>query len=300
MKEFKGIVAAMATPMYPDESVNYEELGNQIERHIAAGMDGIFCLGTNGEAYALNPREKEKIIALTVEKCAGRIPVYAGTGCVTTAETVRLTTRAKELGADVCSVICPYFAASSQEGLYRHYSTLNDECGIPIIIYNMPARTGVNISHKTVSRLAKQENIVGVKDSSGNFDTILRFLEETDRDQFAVFSGNDSLILWTLMAGGAGGISGIANILPRTMTSIYDAWASGNFEEAKRIQDSIRPIRDCLGLGNPNSVVKRAASLLGHNLGPARAPFDILADNADEVLRQTLALYSDTDSPRIL
>ena len=289
MKEFKGIIPAMATPFYDDESINVDELRRQIERHIKAGVNGIFCLGTNGENYAMSTEEKEMVISITVEQVAGRVPVYAGTGCITTKDTIALTKRAKELGADCCSIICPYFAQNSQESLYEHYSNVAEAVDIPIIIYNMPARTGINISYKTVSKLAQIPNIVGIKDSSGNFDNMLRYIEETE--DFAVFSGNDSLILWNLMAGGVGGISGIANIFPEIMVSIYTHWLAGDYNEAKKVQDSIRPIRNCLALGNPNSIVKRAANLLGHKLGPARAPFNVNNKDIDDALIKTLALY---------
>jgi 4-hydroxy-tetrahydrodipicolinate synthase len=288
--EIKGIITAMATPFFEDESINEEELRNQVERHIKAGMDGIFCLGTNGENYAMDFEEKVRVIKITVEQAAGRIPVYAGTGCITTKETIRLTQKAQQLGADCASIICPYFAAMDQNGLYEHFSAVAKETDLPILIYNMPARTGINVEYPTAVKLSKIKNIAGIKDSSGNFDNMLRYIEETN-DDFAVLSGNDSLILWCLMAGGQGGISGIANIMPRIMESIYTYWKAGDFEKAKKAQDYIRPIRDCLKLGNPNSVVKRAANLAGQNLGPARAPFNINDKKIDAILKKTVAMY---------
>jgi dihydrodipicolinate synthase len=290
MFEVKGIITAMSTPFFEDESINEEELRKQVERHIKAGMDGIFCLGTNGENYAMDFDEKVRVMKIVVEQAAGRIPIYAGTGCVSTKETIKLTKKAKEIGADCASIVCPYYAATNQNGLIEHYTAIAKAVDIPILIYNMPARTGINVEYPTAVKLSKIPNIAGIKDSSGNFDNMLRYIEETD-DDFAVLSGNDSLILWCLMAGGRGGISGIANLLPETLESIYTYWKAGDFKNAKKVQDSIRPIRDCMKLANPNSIVKRAAYFLGQNLGPARAPFDLHDEKIDEILKKTLELY---------
>lgn len=283
MLEVKGIIAAMATPFNEDESINEEELRNQVERFIEAGIHGLFALGTNGEFYGMTYEEKVRVMEIVIEQTANRVPVYAGTGCTTTTATIELTKKAKELGADCASIVTPYFAESSQKTVYDHFKAVSEAVDIPILIYNMPARTGINVDYKTVAELAKIPNIVGIKDSSGNFDNMLRYIESTDND-FAVLSGNDSLILWNLMAGGNGGISGVSNVMPERMVAIYNNWESNDFDKAKEVQDSIRPIRDCMKLANPNSVVKRAANLLGHNLGPARAPFNVEDEKIDEAI----------------
>lgn len=240
-----GIISAMLTPLNDDESINEAELRNQVNRQIKAGVAAVFCLGTNGEFYAFDKEEKKKIIDIVVDEADNRVPVLAGTGCITTSETIELTDYAKDAGVSAVSVISPYFAGISQEGLYQHFSTVADECRMPVIMYNIPARTGVNIHYETVKRLADNPYIVGIKDSSGNFDNTLRYIEETPSD-FIVLCGNDSLILWTLMAGGNGGISGVTNIFPEHMVSIYKKFAEGDFEGAKKAQDQIRCIRDCL------------------------------------------------------
>ncbi len=278
-----GIISAMLTPLNDDESINEAELRNQVNRQIKAGVAAVFCLGTNGEFYAFDKEEKKKIIDIVVDEADNRVPVLAGTGCITTSETIELTDYAKDAGVSAVSVISPYFAGISQEGLYQHFSTVADECRMPVIMYNIPARTGVNIHYETVKRLADNPYIVGIKDSSGNFDNTLRYIEETPSD-FIVLCGNDSLILWTLMAGGNGGISGVTNIFPEHMVSIYKKFAEGDFEGAKKAQDQIRCIRDCFTGYNPNSVVKRAAVLLGYPVGPARSPFDIDDEKLDNKL----------------
>ena len=224
MKEIKGIIVPILTPMHEDETVNYEELVNQIERLIAAGVHGIFVFGTNGEGYILDEEEKAEIIRVAVKAVRGRVPVYAGTGCVSTRDTIRMSRKAKELGADVLSIITPSFAAASQEEIIRHYETVANAVDMPILLYNIPARTGNALAPATVQKLSQVANIVGAKDSSGNFDNILQYIEKTRGGDkpFTVLSGNDSLILWTLLAGGKGAIAGCANVFPHTMVSIYE------------------------------------------------------------------------------
>lgn len=287
-----GIIAAMATPMYEDGTINEIELRNQVNRQINAGMDGIFCLGTNGEAYILSKEEKIRVMEIFAEEARGRVPVYAGTGCVGTKDTIELSQKAQEIGVSALSVISPYFAAINQTEIYEHYAAIAKSVDLPIVMYNMPARTGNNIDYTTVSKLAANfKNIAGIKDSCGNFDNILRYIENTDKETFSVLSGNDSLILWTLMAGGKGGITAVANILPDIMVSIYKYWNEGDFEKAKEAQDSIRPIRDCFKYGNPNSIVKRAANLIGQPLGPCRKPFGMVSKDADEAIINTIKKY---------
>lgn len=286
----EGILAAMVTPMTEDEVINEKELRSQVNRMVDAGIHSLFCLGTNGEFYALNKDEKVEVMRIVVDECRGRIPVCAGTGCITTKETIELSRKAKETGVDAVSIITPYFAAVSQDELIKHYTSIAESVDIPIILYNIPARTGVNIDYKTVSKLSRIANIVAAKDSSGNFDNILRYIEETDKD-FSVLSGNDSLILWTLAAGGCGGIAGTANLFPELLVSIYELWKCGRFEEAKKAQDSLRPIRDTLKLANPNSVVKRAMNLLGYPVGPARSPVSGDGEKLDKELLKVLELY---------
>lgn len=284
----QGIIAAMSTPFFQDESLNEAELRNQVDRLINAGLHGIFALGTNGENYAMDFAEKVRVMEIVIDQAAHRIPIYIGTGCVTTKETVELTKVAARLGADCASVVSPWFAANTQNGLYQHYKAVAECSDLPVLIYNMPARTGVNVHYKTMEKLAQIPNIVGIKDSSGNFDNMQRYLEACG-DRISVLSGNDSLILPCLLAGGHGGISGISNVLPERMVRIYTAWEEGNLEEAWRVQRSIRPLRDCMAQGNPNSVVKRAAYFVGQNLGPVRAPFDIQDEALDAAIRKALA-----------
>ena len=221
MKEIGGIIVPILTPMNEDESVNLDALRVQIDRMIDAGVHGIFCFGTNGEGYILTDEEKEAVLEATVEQVNGRVPVYAGTGCVSTAATIRMSQRAKAIGADALSVITPWFAAASQTDLYEHYRAVAQAVDLPMILYNIPARTGNALAPATVEKLAQMDTIVGVKDSSGNFDNMLQYIEKTrDVPGFRVLSGNDSLILWNLLAGGSGAVAGCANVFPHNMCFI--------------------------------------------------------------------------------
>lgn len=287
--EIKGIITPIITPMNEDETINEKELRNQVNRQIEAGAHGIFPFGTNGEAYILSEEEKVRVLEIVIEETNKRVPVYAGTGCISTKDTIRLCKKAEELGADILSVITPSFAAASQEELYQHFKSVAESVDMPIVLYNIPARTGNAIAPSTVKRLSEIKNIVGVKDSSGNFDNMLQYIEVTrDREDFKVLSGNDSLILWNLMAGGCGGIAGCANIYPEVMVSIYENFQEGNIEKARHAQDSIRTFRNCFKYGNPNTIVKEAVNILGYPVGKCRAPFNYIPQEGIEAIEAVL------------
>ncbi|WP_279117709.1 4-hydroxy-tetrahydrodipicolinate synthase [Fusobacterium varium] len=287
--EIKGVIVPLLTPMNDDETINEKELRNQVNRQIESGIHALFPLGTNGEAYILSREEKEQVLKIVVDEAKGRVPVYGGTGCISTKETIELSLKAKEIGVDVLSIITPSFAAASQDELYEHYKEVAKAVDLPIVLYNIPARTGNALAPATVEKLSKIPNIVGVKDSSGNFDNMLQYIEKTRyRKDFAVLSGNDSLILWCLLAGGRGGIAGCANVFPSTMASIYDTFIAGNLDKAREIQDSIRSFRDCFKFGNPNTIVKTAVSLLGYPIGKCRKPFCQVPEAGIEAIKKVL------------
>ena len=289
MKKLKGVVTPIITPMKEDESIFEEELRNQVRRQIDAGVHGIFPFGTNGEGYILDEKEKEQVLRIVVEETAGRVPVYAGTGCISTRDTIRQSQAAKSLGADILSIITPSFAAASQEELYLHYKAVAEAVDMPIVLYNIPARTGNALAPATVEKLSEIGNIVGVKDSSGNFDNILQYIERTrKRSDFSVLAGNDSLILWTLLAGGTGGIAGCANVYPAHMVSIYNCFVQGDLDGARRAQDGIRSFRNCFRFGNPNTIVKAAVEMLGYPVGKCRAPFQRISEEGLEAIRNVL------------
>ena len=294
MKELaiKGIIVPILTPMNPeDESINLDEFRNQIERQIAGGVHGIFPFGTNGEGYILSLKEKEELLEAAVDQVKGRVPVYAGSGCISTRDTVYMSQRAEELGADALSIITPSFALASQKELYDHYVEVAKHVNIPIILYNIPPRTGNKILPETVEQLARDVDvIVGAKDSSGDLDNLMAYIERT-RDvgkNFAVLAGNDGNILKCLKAGGAGGIAGRANLYPRTVSSIYDLFVSGKVDEAQAAQDSVATLQRVFKYGNPNTIIKKAVALMGYPVGDCRKPFNYLCEEGIEELKAVL------------
>lgn len=290
MVELKGIVVPIVTPMNEDETINTDELRRQVDRQIEAGIHGIFPFGTNGEGYILNFDEKKLVLQTVIDQVAGRVPVYAGTGCISTKETIEQCKMAMDCGADVLSVITPSFAKASQHELIVHYETVAAAVPeAPIVLYNIPARTSNALAPETVAELAKIDNIVGAKDSSGDWTNLSAYIELTKDMDFAVLSGNDSLILKALQAGAKGAIAGCANVYPKNMVGIYENFKKGDLEAAQKCQDAVAPLRACFKYGNPNTVVKTAVNLLGYPVGKCRAPFNYLPEEGIEALKQTLA-----------
>lgn len=289
--KLEGIITPILTPMNADETVNYDELKNQIDRLIEGGVHGIFVFGTNGEGYILDKEEKLEILKVTIDHVAGRLPVYAGTGCISTKDTIELSIKAEELGADVLSIITPSFAVASQKELYDHYSEIAKHVNTPIVLYNIPARTGNKLLPETVAQLAKDVDIIiGAKDSSGDWDNLQEYIRLTKdlEKEFYVLSGNDSLILPSLKEGGTGGIAGCSNVYPEVLSSIYTLFKEGKLDEAGVAQDSIASFREVFKYGNPNTVVKKAVEKLGFPVGNCRKPFSYLSDEGVEALDAVL------------
>ena len=282
--------------MNADESVNLTELRNQVERLISGGVHGIFPFGTNGEGYILSENEKIEVLEATIDQVKGRVPVYAGSGLISTKDTIRMSKKAEELGADVLSIITPSFAVASQKELYDHYVEIAKHVDTPIVLYNIPARTGNKLLPETIAKLAKDVDlIVGAKDSSGDWDNLKAYITETrelDKD-FYVLSGNDSLILPCLKEGGFGGIAGCSNVYPEVLSSIYNLFIDGKLEEAEVVQESIASFRAVFKYGNPNTVVKKAVAMLGYPVGDCRRPFNYLCEEGIEALSKVLKENTD-------
>ncbi|MFW6309290.1 MAG: 4-hydroxy-tetrahydrodipicolinate synthase [bacterium] len=285
----EGIIVAMVTPMKSNEDIDEDRIRKLVNRYIEKGVHGIFCLSTNGEFFTLDMKEKTKIMEIVVEESRGRIPVLAGTGGITTREVIELSKKAEKMKFDAVSVITPYFLTPSQNELYDHYRKIAETVSLPIILYNLPGRTGVCLEPDTVAKLSEIDNIIGIKDSSGDFKKILRYINLTGED-FFVLSGNDSLILWTLLAGGDGAVSGMANIIPELVVSIYNYWQNGKTEKARLYQEKLRPLRDAMKLHTFPSLVKKAMEIQGCPVGPSRdpvsAPSTELAEKISEILEQ--------------
>ena len=289
--EIKGIIPPVVTPMNADETVNIPELRNQVERQIQGGVHGIFPFGTNGEGYILSLKEKEEILEATIDQVGGRIPVYAGTGCISTRDTVYMSKRAEALGADALSIITPSFALASQKELYDHYVEVAKAVNIPIVLYNIPARTGNKLLPETVAKLAKDVDVIlGAKDSSGDRENLKAYIQQTQDigKDFSVLAGNDGNIFFCLQEGGKGGIAGRANLWPKTVASIYDHFVAGEIEEAEAAQAAISTIQRVFKFGNPNTIIKKAVNLLGYPVGDCRKPFNYLCDEGVEELKAVL------------
>ena len=286
----EGIIPAMVTPFDDREQVNEQALRDLVERLICAGVHGVFCLGTNGEFYALSFDEKVRITEIVADQVRRRVPVYAGAGCITTEETIRLAKRLEAAGADALSIITPYFLTFSQRELINHYLRIADATSLPIVLYNFPARTGNALQPATVARLAEVPHIVGIKDSSGSYDTILQYLDAVP-DDFSVLAGTDSLILATLMAGGKGAIAATANVFPETVVSIYEHWKNGDFVRAEEAQRALRALRRAFPKGTLPSVLKRVLEMVGVPVGPARAPVEPVSPEVERELEEMLEEY---------
>ena len=289
--DIKGIIPPILTPMHEDESLNLPELRNQIERLLAGGVHGLFAFGTNGEGYILSENEKYEVLEAMIDQVKGRVPVYAGTGCIGTRDTIRQSMQAEKLGADVLSSITPSFGAASQKELYDHYVAVAKHVNIPIILYNIPPRTGNKLAPETVRDLIRDVDvIVGAKDSSGDIENLkayIRLTKERDKD-VAILAGNDGAILTCLKEGGAGGIAGRANIWPKTVASIYDKFVAGDLEGAQKAQDAIAVLQAAFKFGNPNTIIKRAVEMLGYPVGRCRAPFNDVPEEGIAAVQKIL------------
>ena len=290
--EIKGIIPPIITPFNEDESINVPELRAQVNRLIAGGVHALFPFGTNGEGYILNGEEKKLVLETVIEENNGRVPVYAGTGCISTRETIQQSKMAKDMGADVLSIITPSFALASQKELYDHYVAVAKEVNIPIILYNIPPRTGNKLLPETVQALCRDVDvIVGAKDSSGDIENLksyIRLTRDLDKD-VRILAGNDGAILTCLKEGGAGGIAGRANIWPATVASIYDRFIAGDLEGAQAAQDAIAILQQTFKYGNPNTIIKTAVALQGRNVGKCRAPFNYVPEEGLEAIKKVLA-----------
>lgn len=289
--DIRGIIPPILTPMNEDESLNLEELRRQTERLLVGGVHGLFPFGTNGEGYILSEQEKYQILEVMVDQVKGRVPIYAGTGCISTRDTIRQSVQAEKLGADALSIITPSFGAASQKELYDHYVAVAKHVNIPIILYNIPPRTGNKLLPETVRDLIRDVDvIVGAKDSSGDIENLkayIRLTKELSKES-AILAGNDGAILTCLKEGGSGGIAGRANIWPATVASIYDKFVAGDLEGAQAAQDAIAVLQTVFKFGNPNTIIKKAVQMLGYPVGSCRAPFNYVPEEGIAALRSVL------------
>jgi 4-hydroxy-tetrahydrodipicolinate synthase len=305
--KLRGIIPPVVTPMTADQELDLPGLLRHIDSMLARGVQGIFVLGTTGEFYALDDREKQAVTAAAVAHCKGRSPVYVGTGAETTREVLRLTRMAEKEGADGVSVITPYFIKPNQAELIEHFRRAAESTKLPVVLYNNPATCGgVSIEPDSCARLAEVANIIGIKDSSGDLQNTIEIIRATPREKFAVLNGRDTLILAALQAGVHGAIPASCNIAPDLCVGIYETFMKGDIEAAKGLQSRLHPIRMAMALGTGNSAVKEAMALLGRPAGPSRSPIAPFTEERKAKLKAILdkaavgACSTDPDTTRRL
>jgi len=283
----KGIIPAMVTPLTPDGKINVEALRKLTRYLIDGGVHGLFPVGSQGEFYALTFEEKKKVIEVVVEEARGQVPVYAGTGAVTTREAVALTKMAEGAGATAVSVITPYFIHPNDGELMEFYTTIAKSTRLPILLYNNPQRTGVNMTPDFIVRASRVENIVGIKDSSGDMTLMAECIRRTE-GKFSVLAGRDTLIYGVLCYGGKGGIAACANIAPKLMVEIYEAFMAGDLKRSLEAQFRLAPLRLAFDLGTFPAVIKEALTLIGIEAGPSIGPVGGMKPEAKAELKEIL------------
>jgi len=286
----EGVIAPVITPFTKDEEIDEEKITEYLDFLIKHGVHGLFILGTNGEGPLLTLEEKKRVIKIAVEYINGRVPIIAGTGCISTKETIELSKYAEEVGANSVAIVTPYYYPVSQQGLIKHYTRIAESIDLPVIIYHIPDRTGNKINLDTLIQLAKIENIVGIKDSSKDitwfYNAVIMVREK--RNDFYFFGGSDALIYTHLSLGGNGVVSAVANVFPEIVVELYEEFKRGNYESAKRSQDKILRIRRALKNGPYMAGVKGALKLRGMDFLEPRSPLQSLDEEELKRLEEDL------------
>ncbi len=281
---FKGVYTAIVTPFSVDGSVDYGCLKDLIDRQAAAGIDGIVPVGTTGESPTLSYEEHSKVIDVTIEACAGRMKVIAGTGANSTREAIELTKRAKDAGADGTLQVTPYYNKPNQEGLYRHFSAVAD-LGLPVVLYNVPGRSGKEIAIDTIKRLSEHPSVVCVKEAGGSVDRVSAIKSVCD---IGVLSGDDALTLPMMSVGAEGVISVAANVIPEIMVDIIHSAADGNWDKSREVHLAYHKVMSDMFLDTNPIPVKAAMAMLGLCKEVYRLPLCEMNDALKQQLRETL------------
>ena len=289
MPIFKGAGVAIVTPFTQDDKVNFEELGKMIDFQIAGGTDAIIICGTTGESSTLTHEEHDACIKFAVEHTAGRVPVIAGTGSNSTAEAIRLSTHAQNNGADALLLVTPYYNKATQKGLIQHYTAIANSVDLPIILYNVPSRTGVNILPQTAVTLAKNvKNIVAVKEASGNISQVAELAALAD-GCIDIYSGNDDQVVPLLSLGGVGVISVLSNVMPKLTHDMVMSYLNGDVKFSRQLQLSVMNLNKALFCEVNPIPVKEALNMMGWNAGAVRSPLCEMEPQHKELLRKELA-----------
>jgi 4-hydroxy-tetrahydrodipicolinate synthase len=285
---FAGCTVALVTP-FRDEAVDFRALEASVDWQVAAGTPVLSPCGTTGESPTLSHDEHERVIATVIERAAGRARVMPGTGSNATSEAIRLTRFAAAAGADGALLVAPYYNRPTQEGLYAHFARVAESVDLPLVLYNIPARTGRNVEPETIERLAKIGRIVAVKEASGSLDQVSDLVARTD---LTILSGDDSLTLPMLAVGAEGVVSVVANLVPRDVIALVDAFDRGELSEARRLHARLFPLcRDLLGIATNPIPLKLAMALLGRGNGELRLPLCPPDEKARDALRRSLVRY---------
>ncbi|EPG6798093.1 dihydrodipicolinate synthase family protein [Klebsiella aerogenes] len=287
----RGVLTAIVTPFTASGELNLTALRQQVERQLAAG-NGIFCGGTNGEFFVLNEAEKIAVAETCVEAVAGRAPVVAHIGEVSTRETIRLGQQIARSSVDAVSVITPWFVPLKQDELVSHYMAIADALSVPVFLYNIPTRTGNTIEPQTARRLAAHGNIIGIKDSAGSYDSLKGFLDAVcDIDGFNVLNGPDSLIHQGFVDGCSACISGLANVAPREINAIWSSFQAGDIAASRLAQENVTGLRtDLYKVAFSPAAVKKALQLMGHEVGDSRYAVQFSASQLQQI-RGIIAQY---------
>ena len=288
MSVFKGAGVAIVTPMYDNEEVNYDKLGELLEEQIARGTDAIIICGTTGEASTLTHEEHLAVIKYAVEKVNHRVPVIAGTGSNATDTAIYLSTEAEKYGADALLLVTPYYNKATQKGLKLHFSKIAESVKLPIILYNVPSRTGCNLQPETIVWLAEHvENIVGVKEASGNISQVAKLMSLA-KGNVELYSGNDDQIVPIMALGGSGVISVLSNVAPELSHDIATTYLEGDVKKSCELQLQAIELIDALFCEVNPIPVKTALNLMGKEVGPLRAPLCTMEAANEEKLRKAL------------
>jgi 4-hydroxy-tetrahydrodipicolinate synthase len=283
---FNGALSAIVTP-FRDGEVDERALRDHIEWQIQSGIDGIVPCGSTGESATLTHSEHDRVIKITIEQTRRRVPVVAGTGSNSTAEAIRLTTAAREMGADGALMLSPYYNKPTQEGIFRHYKTIAGAVDLPIIVYNIPGRTASNIAPETFARLCEIRNIVGVKEASGSMDQVSD-IRRLCGDRLTILSGDDGLTVPIMALGGKGVIATTSNVMPREMHDLAAAGLAGDFTRAREIHYKIMPVMRALFIETNPIPLKQALAFMGRCANELRMPLCPMSAPAAEKLRSAM------------
>lgn len=289
LRTFSGSMVALVTPFNADESVNYEKLAELVDFHLANETDGLVVLGTTAETPTLSDEEKTKIAKLVIEQVAGKIPVILGAGSNDTRHAAQLARHYEELGADGVLVVTPYYNKANKSGMLAHFETVSDAVNIPIIMYNVPSRTGCSIPLDVMETLSKRPNIVGVKEASGDIAYVTKCARLVN-ENFCMMSGNDDMIVPLMALGGSGVISVLANVAPKQTHDLVAEFLNGNVEKSRKIQLELLDLIDALFIETNPAPVKRAMEIMGFKSGPCRLPIGAMDPRNVEKLERELKI----------